>query len=135
MEKNTPQIWRQGDVLIIRKEGERTDTSKLKEIPRDDGRVVLAYGEVTGHSHSIVEKGCHLFLDEMNRLTGEEAMGLVMRLGGGAVGLLEPDRVMVNDETVVLKHEEHDPITLPPGEWIIRRQREYDPEALRNVAD
>lgn len=130
-----PQMWRQGDVLIIRKEGKATDREKLREVPREEGRVVLAHGEVTGHAHAITERGCHLFVDEDNRLTGEDAMGIITRLGGGAVGLPEADRLLAADEPIVIRHEEHNPIELPAGEYIIRRQREYDPEALRAVED
>ena len=39
------------------------------------------------------------------------------------------------DEAVRLLHEEHAPIDLPAGSYIVRIQREYSPEALRNVAD
>jgi hypothetical protein len=46
------QQFRQGDVLVQRvtsiPEG---DTA----VARDNGRVVLAYGEVTGHAHAIAE--------------------------------------------------------------------------------
>jgi hypothetical protein len=32
-------------------------------------------------------------------------------------------------------HEEHGPITLPPGDYQITIQREYEPESIRNVQD
>jgi len=35
----------------------------------------------------------------------------------------------------VLRHEEHDPIAVPPGVWQVRRQREYDPRRERWIAD
>src|SRR5207244_3151024 len=46
-------IYRQGDVLILRVE---TPPATGALIARDTGRVVLAYGEVTGHSHAIKSK-------------------------------------------------------------------------------
>ena len=36
---------------------------------------------------------------------------------------------------VALVHEEHQAIILPPGDFIVRNQREYSPESLRFVAD
>ncbi len=32
-------------------------------------------------------------------------------------------------------HEEHGPVTLPPGDYEVTIQREYSPEEIRNVAD
>ena len=46
--------YRQGDVLLI-----PTDAipEKAKRVTRDAGRIVLAYGEVTGHAHAIASRG------------------------------------------------------------------------------
>ncbi len=41
--------------------------------------------------------------------------------------------VSMNGATFV--HEEHGPVTLPPGDYKVVIQREYSPEAIRNVAD
>jgi hypothetical protein len=48
----TSQQYRQGDVLIERIAKMPTSTTP---VARDAGRVILAYGEVTGHAHAIVE--------------------------------------------------------------------------------
>ncbi len=49
-ERALPFHVRQGDVLVL----EIDDIPKdARRVPRDDGRVVLAYGEVTGHAHAI----------------------------------------------------------------------------------
>jgi hypothetical protein len=104
-------LVRQGDVLVI----EATEVPKnLTEIGRDNGRVVLAYGEVTGHSHAIDDLEATLFsapdtADRFLRIIAASGVGLV--------------------------HEEHATITLPPGDYVVRIQREYTPEAIRNVAD
>lgn len=43
-------IYRQGDVLVRRIAKKRpTGTAVM-----DEGRVILAYGEVTGHAHEVV---------------------------------------------------------------------------------
>jgi len=102
-------IYRQGDVLLI-----TTDQIPpgLTSVPRDRGRVVLAYGEATGHAHAISEPGAELLSDaEVDR------------------------RFLVLAAQAVLTHPEHAPITLPAGSYQVRRQREYTPEAVRPVAD
>lgn len=42
--------YRQGDILLVRVE---KLPGKLKSIERENGRVVLAHGEATGHAHSV----------------------------------------------------------------------------------
>jgi len=110
--------YRQGDVLIV-----QCDPSKLegtKEKARDNGRIVLAYGEVTGHAHAIHSQKATQFYKE-----GDE------NFMSGGTSLLKVD------QQVTLTHEEHDPIDLPPGTYEVRRQHEYQPGpiARRMVED
>lgn len=121
------KTYRQGDVLLI----EATGITPGKKLPREDGGIVLAHGEVTGHKHQIRDRGACLYALEDNRLTDETAAQAIARIGGG----LAPDRLLVVTKTATLKHEEHDPIKLPPGQYTVRLQREYHPEELRQVAD
>jgi len=103
-------IYRQGDVLIER----ITKTPrKTQPVKRDAGRIVLAYGEVTGHAHAIASRAAELTETEL----GERFLR-VLAEGG-----------------VALRHEEHATIQIPQGDYRIRQQREYSPEAIRNVAD
>lgn len=108
------QMYRQGDVLVL---SVAEIPAGAKEVLREDGRVVLAHGEVTGHAHAILAPTAMLY-------AFEEAGG------GGAqrryLGLAEP---------VALQHEEHSTIHLPPGDYEVVRQREYHPEEIRTVAD
>jgi hypothetical protein len=85
------------------------------------GRVVLAYGEVTGHCH------------ELKTLT---ACGL-MPAGSDAQLFEEPDgqRYLFVKRAGVLSHEEHDPIAVGPGCYRVTLQREYEPAGTRNVID
>lgn len=101
-----PMQYRQGDVLIQRVDSIPTGAESK---PREQGRVILAHGEVTGHAH-VVTGPAELF--DADRRT-------FLRVGEAA--------------TVV--HEEHATIPLPAGEYEIVRQREYSPEEIRNVAD
>ena len=98
--------YRQGDVLLI----------AMDELPSDavlqenQGRIVLAYGEVTGHAHAISTEYADAFV------SGEQMLLLV-------------------DEGANLVHEEHGPIRIKKGIYRVVRQREYDPSFERMVAD
>lgn len=109
------EMYRQGDVLIMRApEGETLDNMML--VPRDQGRVILAYGEVTGHAHALVDDNVALYMPRPDSTKKDRLLNIVKG-------------------PVMLRHEEHGPIPLKPGLYIVRRQREYTPEAIRNVAD
>jgi hypothetical protein len=73
----------------------------------------LAQGELTGHAHTICAPEAEL-------VTREQADELYL---------------LVYGEEVVLEHEEHDRIALPPGNYRVLRQREYSPAAILHVAD
>ena len=109
---------RQGDVFL-----EKVDMmpGSATEVPADNGEIVLAYGEVTGHKHRI-----RAFMD-----TGS----LPARLFD--VGDM---RFLDVQSPSALIHEEHAPVTLEPGIYKVSKfgagtQREYTPEAIRSVAD
>lgn len=106
-----PELYRQGDVLIV---PTQDVPAKTKPVARENGRAILAHGEVTGHAHAIIDESAEL-------VTAEGAAELYLLVHG--------------TEPVALTHDEHDTIMLPPGEYEIRRQREYSPEEIRNVAD
>jgi hypothetical protein len=103
-------LYRQGDVLII---PVNEVPGGLDPVARENGRIVLAHGETTGHVHSIAAEGAALFRDPN----------------------LAAAFLTVTGETIVVEHDEHDTIHLPPGSYRIVRQREYRPEEIRDVAD
>ena len=107
--------FRQGDVFI-EEVAKPKGYENAKKVATDNGRIVLAYGEVTGHAHAI-----------------RETPGLA---------LLELDSTSYLDvkEPAQLRHEEHGTINIPviadPDKtYRVRQQREYTPEAIRNVRD
>ena len=104
-------MFRQGDVLIIPVAQIPND---LQKVAREKGRLILAHGEATGHAHAIADKRAALFRDP-------KLMAIFMTVSG--------------DAPVALEHDEHDTISVPPGSYRVVRQREYSPEAIRNVAD
>ncbi len=101
---------RQGDVLLVKVR--RQSLTEAKPMPRDRGRIVLAYGEVTGHAHAIDAALAELF---------EEKDGqLYLKISG---------------TDAELRHEEHGAIAIPPGTYRVVRQVEYTPQEIRRVAD
>ena len=98
-----PEILRQGDVLLVRVEALPDRAVRV----RRTGGIVLAEGEATGHAHVVASRHAAL------------------HAGPGA------DRYLVvrGERPALLRHEEHDPIPVPPGVWQFRRQREYDPRS------
>lgn len=71
-----------------------------------------------------------------NVIVAGEATGHAHRLQAGTI-LEALDGALYLDVTQVTQvvHEEHGPITLDPGLWLVVRQREYSPEAIRTVLD
>lgn len=113
------RIYRQGDVLIT---ATRTrPTAQAKPIT-DHGRTILAYGEVTGHAHEVLTLAPPMV--DPDPVPAQQLFE-------------EPDgsRLLVLRRDAELRHEEHRTIALPAGTYEIRRQMEYAPDALRNVAD
>lgn len=73
---------------------------------------------------------------QSNVIVAGEATGHAHRLQAGTI-LEAHDGALYLDvtHTTQVVHEEHGPITLDPGLWLVIRQREYTPEAFRTVAD
>lgn len=103
--------YRQGDVFLVAID---TIPAGAKPVKKDARGVVLAEGEATGHHHRIGPK-----FRSATKL--EHAEGTFLRVTGGDV--------------VMLTHEEHAPITIPPGNYRVRIQREYTPDEVRRVED
>jgi hypothetical protein len=103
-------MYRQGDVLIV---PVKTVPDQLDPIERENGYVVIAHGEATGHAHVIKSEGAALFRDP-------KLMAVFLN---------------VAEEPVALEHEEHATIMLPPGNYRVVRQQEYTAEAIVHVRD
>jgi len=103
--------FRQGDVLI-------DPVSSVPEaalpLPAENGRNILADGEVTGHSHALpAESGSLLTLDPTN----------------------EMEKFLVQEKADTLTHEEHEDLTIPDNTYRVSRQRGYEPEDIHLTAD
>lgn len=113
MKNATVRIFRQGDVLLREVTSIPDDAAPAeKKDHQGSPRIVLAYGEVTGHAHAIHD------IESVDVFVKEDG---TMYLGV--------------KQDAALRHEEHGTITVPAGNWERVVQREYSPEAIRNVAD
>lgn len=101
--------YRQGDILFIKLDEKPSGDI----IPRDpQNRLVVAEGEATGHAHAIHEETATLYWDDvLNRAW------------------------VVVDDTADVVHEEHEPVTLDMGVWMVVYQRQYIRGEVRRVLD
>ena len=106
-------IYRQGDVLIMSIAKLPND---LKPAKRDGGRIILAYGEITGHSHAI-----------------EDAK---------AKAWISGDTLYLDlEKKTKVWHEDHNPkqdnkpMVLEPGQYVVLNQVEFRRKEIVRVAD
>ena len=99
------KLARQGDILFVR-------VNALPKGLKKSENGIVAYGEVTGHAHRVVEH------DGVAVLENEKG-----------------DKFVEATESWTVKHDEHGPIEFTAGTYKVARQREYTPEAPRQVAD
>jgi len=112
------ELFAQGDLLI-----ERIDDGPISGIEievGEDGAVVLAEGEATGHRHAIFD--CvTMFRDD----------GLARDIPAG----LYVGHIQVRAERASISHEEHAAIVLTKGTWRVRQQRQFEPLDIALVQD
>jgi len=123
--------YQQGDVVMLKVDDDyfnentgRGNTSAYNT--QSHNNPVLAFGEVTGHKHQI----------HMKEMLDKAEVTLHMGYNGKA-GEDVPQGFEVCEESVILTHEEHDPIKLPPGKYIVKIVQEFNHITRRaqNVAD
>ena len=110
MKKEMLKQYRQGDVLLVEID---QPLRTRKPINPEEGRIILARGEFSGHAHAIQARE-------------------------GAVKFFEgvgDRRYLFLREIRSLEHEEQGPIVLEPGWYEVRRQREYDPVGTALTGD
>ncbi len=156
----TSKHYRQGDVLI-----ERINSlpRKLTKVALESGRVILAHGEVTGHAHAFTATEADKYVGaddaEYFEVRGKRmdcTLPIVRRWRSqvmvrhprlGVIEFAEADITICGDTAVIngafalLRHDEHTVQGIPAGIYKgagatgTVHQREYSPEAIRNVAD
>ena len=103
-------MYRQGDVLLV--PAGKIPAGKHRKVEAENGRVILARGEATGHHHSI--SAYHADLIEIED---------------------KSNPLLIVREAVPLEHQEHGAIEIAPGAYWVLRQREYTPQEPRRVQD
>ena len=135
--KVTYTKYQQGDVVMYRvdddedfkkysSKSENTNTQVQTYKGQTNTKAIFAFGEVTGHTHRV----------EMSEML--ENAGVTLHMGWSKkAGVDVPMAFEVFNETVTLRHEEHNAIDIPPGKYIVRIVREFDHIAGRSryVAD
>jgi hypothetical protein len=110
-----PNQARQGDIWFQKVKGKPKVASNSAPMTNN----IIAYGEMTGHSHKIYDPP----FSELESMVDQN----------GDIYVLSKSK------DITISHDEHDPIMLEKNSWwCITRQREYDPIGVmreRRVAD
>ena len=114
------QKYQQGDVLLVAvtksvKSDIRSEC-KIETGGDKDGKVILALGEATGHHHRF----------ELNKLDPGVTISTLHERYGGRVYRDNLTYYLVEGGPATLYHEEHNPLTVPPGLYRRSIIREYD---------
>ena len=135
--------YQQGDVLFIKSSREvehenNKDSSSIrlgqyskakKNDDPVDGKTTVALGEGTGHSHTFYENdNPNVVVNTYGFLSGIRGLGKV------------PMYVEVKakpEKFAIIKHEEHKPLSLPPGVYRTRIVKEFNhiSQKRENVVD
>lgn len=102
--------YRQGDIFVEKSDIIISDEFETNE--KADDRIILAYGEATGHAHAIKNDNVIFYKHKK-----EKKLYLV-----------------VNNDCKI-EHEEHGEIPLKNNIYEVIRQREYTPQEIRYVVD
>lgn len=103
------QLYRHGDVALIpvKYENEVASTHRIQSVRKRAGRLVLAYGEGSGHFHAV---------EGMNAV--QQSGGLVLEVPEGQTGTIK--HLGYNGP------REHEDIEVPAGLYIPVQQHEFD---------
>jgi hypothetical protein len=108
----------QGDILIERVDDLPISGQVLQA--DDEGSVIIAEGELTGHHHRLLGSVCLFRDDALARDIPEDLYVGHLRVKGPAAQLV---------------HEEHAPIALEQATYRVRRQRQLDPTDVGIAGD
>ena len=111
MKKVKKEIYRQGDVILIRVDC-LPKAAMLDESRINGERVEIEYGEVTGHCHALPAQAASRYV----------------------VGSNGKEYIKVHQPTAMV-HEEHADLVLPAGVYEGRRCQEYTPAGAVRVVD
>ena len=118
MKKFTGKIAAQGDFVIIRLN--RLPESNLEPVKAEGNFYVVAHSE-TGHNHVMERTNVEAFVAAGTKEVDLYEMFLSVK---------EPTEI-----NHLRSFDTHESILVPPGDYVIKRQREYTPEGFRRAAD
>ena len=118
--------YQQGDVVMYRIEDDKDfEAWSNKNKPssnavvhyqgQTNSKAILAFGEVTGHTHRV----------DMSKMLEDVGVSLHMNYQQEA-GKDVPKAFEVQGAPIEIQHEEHDTITLPPGQYVVKIVREFN---------
>lgn len=118
----------QGDVTLIQA---KVDLGLLKGKKRKakGGRVILAYGEATGHHHSLDSK-----LSYVVDVTPELRALFNAQVGIPAQSNIL-DGVLVVSKPDTIEHQEHSKIEIQPNQYWVVIEQEYTPGRINRTLD
>jgi hypothetical protein len=120
----TQTHYRQGDVFIERV----AKVPKTAKAQKPGKVIVLALGTATGHHHALESKTA------VEWWQAAPAPAVATEKSRKEAGLAR-DLYFTLTKPAEVVHPEHSAFRLPEGVYRVMRQREYSPEAIRNVAD
>ena len=91
-------FYRHGDVLL-----KRIESLPNRGLTKVNTKI-LAEGEVTGHHHRLLSQTAQVFRDDASQ-----------------------QKYLLLEEPAQLVHEEHKPITIEEGTYLVIQEREFDP--------
>lgn len=112
------KILRQGDVLLVPR-------ATPKQIKKEEGPAILAYGETTGHAHVAVNSTIFVDLNEEGKRYLKAEKNALLR-HGDLNALLRDD---------IPYSPDHGPIPIAEGWYDVVTQWEYQRKELVRVAD
>ena len=141
----------QGDVYLFRIPDSIPLNTQDETLPRDN-KLILAEGEVTGHHHAIWMKYTsvtHFHDEALARASIEESVveptAKLYRDPAAVSSLIKAKEITTPDLAIgflviegapmVLRHDEHDAIRIPPGRYYVGAQMEWTAAEARRVAD
>lgn len=122
-----PYQVRQGDVFLERVDNPAAfSVDGMQPALPEDGRVVMAHGEVTGHSH---------VLDASADGDVRAAVPVSGQFWTPS-GNIDDSGVLKVEQDVHIKHDTHGALPVPTGQYTVIKQQEYEPAAPpRRVLD
>ena len=123
--KTSTKIYRQGELAFIPiVEITEAEKEKLNSCISPKNTNCIREGEVTGHKHEIIGNATLSDISTRSVWINNQLVSL-----NGQMLLDAPE------ESVKIKHPEHQTLHLDKGKYFIRIQREYDEEKDRLVSD